>query len=278
MSPESAGSGAVWLDSLVFPNRDIEHFEKGIPSGWKTGGSSNWISVENHAEGNHAMVGWGGQGSKALRAGPVGLNTIQSLEFTRTVSEGRFVFWYWPALEPGEEFRFILQGDKIETYTEVFTATAKVNQDDLPVVAYPALHPDTIAVGASTSFDYRADYSQYGFGLDFVAPSGGGYVPLITTDRTDTNDQIKGFEGNYTTFTGTSASSPLAAGVGALLLSANPDLTAVQVRDIMQDTCEQIGNMPYRQPYDNDPNTNLYYGHGRINAGRAVNLANSLGL
>jgi subtilisin family serine protease len=143
------------------------------------------------------------------------------------------------------------------------------------VVAYPALHPDTIGVGASTNFDYRADYSRYGFGLDFVAPSGGGSESIYTTDRTDTSVQF-GDDGNYTYFSGTSAASPLAAAVGALMLSANPDLTAQEVRDIMQETCDPIGNAPYNEINDSGFNTNSYFGHGRINAGLAVTAAKEM--
>src|SRR5206468_2791910 len=50
-------------------------------------------------------------------------------------------------------------------------------------ISYPASHPNTIAVGASTDRDLRSDYSQYGAGLDFLAPSSGGWNGITTTDR-----------------------------------------------------------------------------------------------
>jgi subtilisin family serine protease len=273
----SSNRGTVWLDSVIFPDREIEGFEKGIPSGWKTTGSANWSSVQDGVDGNHAMTGWDGQHSRSVRAGSIGANQFCLLELTRTVREGSMQFWYWPAMESGEQFDFVIVQGSTEVYRETLTPDYRTQDyiPYIPVVAYPALHPDTIGVGASTNFDYRADYSRYGFGLDFVAPSGGGSESIYTTDRTDTSVQF-GDDGNYTYFSGTSAASPLAAAVGALMLSANPDLTAQEVRDIMQETCDPIGNAPYNEINDSGFNTNSYFGHGRINAGLAVTAAKEM--
>jgi subtilisin family serine protease len=43
-----------------------------------------------------------------------------------------------------------------------------------------AQHPDVICVGASTSEDDHADYSNTGPQLDVVAPSNGGYYPIVS--------------------------------------------------------------------------------------------------
>ena len=72
----------------------------------------------------------------------------------------------------------------------------------------------------------------------------------MTTDRTDTagyHQVTTASGGDYTTldggssFGGTSAATPLAAGIGALLLSRNPGLTAADVRSIMQNTADKVG-------------------------------------
>ena len=55
--------------------------------------------------------------------------------------------------------------------------------------------------------------------------------------------------------------TPLAAGVAALVLQKHPDWTAAQVLQRLRDTCD----MPAAFPIPNDR-----YGHGRINAYRAV--------
>jgi hypothetical protein len=89
---------------------------------------------------------------------------------------------------------------------------------------------------------------------------------------------------NYkNSFGGTSSAAPLTAGVAALLLSANPDLTWVQVRQILIDTSIQIdlGNAdPVGQWIDTDGDGNVdfsqWYGYGRINAQNAVQEALNL--
>lgn len=70
-----------------------------------------------------------------------------------------------------------------------------------------------ISVGASTNFDERANYSNFGSQLIIVAPSDGGSLGIITTDRTGNNGYVSGDYVNG--FGGTSSATPLAAGIGA---------------------------------------------------------------
>src|SRR5699024_7395554 len=62
-------------------------------------------------------------------------------------------------------------------------------------------------------------------------------------------------------------SSPIVAGVAALVFAANPDLTALQVKDILKNTADDIYHIPYNQPYEG------LLGTGRVNAYRAVMTA-----
>jgi subtilisin family serine protease len=115
-----------------------------------------------------------------------------------------------------------------------------------------ASHPDVIAVGRST---YRDEDDGSGFGpeLAFLAP---GVDVLLPS------------QGNrYRTTTGTSFAAPCAAGVAALILSANPSLTRAQVRQILADTCDKVGSLPYAG------GRNERFGFGRINAAAAVRAA-----
>lgn len=130
-----------------------------------------------------------------------------------------------------------------------------------------ALHPDVIAVAASNSLDKRSWYSNYGPELAICAPSNGSPGRgIVTTDRRG----VKGYSsGDYTSdFGGTSSATPLAAGLAALILSVNPELTAAEVKRIMMDTADKIN--PENGEYV-DGHSHLY-GHGRINAQRAVAL------
>ena len=145
-------------------------------------------------------------------------------------------------------------------------------------VAYPARDPHAIAVGASTDQGELAYYSNVGKQLAFVAPSNGGVRGIYTTDVSAPNRGFNigraaagGADGLHTNeFGGTSSATPLAAGVAALILSVRPDLTAGQVRQVMQQTCDKIGA-------DHDANGHSRnFGYGRINAAKALKAAQAL--
>jgi subtilisin-like proprotein convertase family protein/subtilisin family serine protease len=133
-----------------------------------------------------------------------------------------------------------------------------------PAVQSAAIE-SVIAVGASDNFDLRSDYSQYGPEIDFLAPSNGGSLAITTTDRLGPNGYNGLFDQNYTNnFGGTSSATPLAAGVGALILSADPTLTVTDLRHLMRGNADKIGANPYVSGF------NTKYGYGRINAAQAV--------
>ena len=111
-------------------------------------------------------------------------------------------------------------------------------------------HPNVIAVGRSRRNDCE-DNSAHGAQLAFLAPG----VDVVSTAS----------GGGTRTWTGTSFAAPLAAGVGALVLGINPDLTAADVRRIMCDTCDKVGGASYNAAGRNDD-----YGFGRVSAFRAV--------
>lgn len=69
---------------------------------------------------------------------------------------------------------------------------------------------------------------------------------------------------------GTSASSPIAAGLAALIYSINPNFTAQEVKDIIKNTADDIYHIPENQPYIGQ------LGTGRINAFRAVKTADCI--
>jgi hypothetical protein len=148
----------------------------------------------------------------------------------------------------------------------VFCATGN---NGLASIAFPAHHRDAIAVGASNDLGKRAQYSNYGEGISFVAPGGEVDADRQAITTTDVSLPNKGFNltGDYTdTFEGTSSATPLAAAVAALMLAANPRLTRTQVRDILRSTADKIDPTGggYQQGYSHQ------YGYGRVNAFAAV--------
>lgn len=134
-----------------------------------------------------------------------------------------------------------------------------------PDSLYPASYLKTIAVGAATDADLRSDYSGYAGHLDFLAPSNGGWNDIATLDPVGV---IGWTPGDYKmNFGGTSAATPLAAGIAALMLSVNPTLTEAEIRNIMHATCEKVGGVTYVA------GTHPEYGYGRVNAAMAVESA-----
>jgi subtilisin family serine protease len=76
-------------------------------------------------------------------------------------------------------------------------------------------------------------------------------------------------------FGGTSSAAPGVAGVVALIVSANPALRREQVMDIIRRTCDKIGDPAVEGQlarYDANGHSHAY-GYGRVNAERAVLLA-----
>ena len=134
-------------------------------------------------------------------------------------------------------------------------------------VAFPANIDSVIAVGATTDWDYRSHYAQYGNALDLVAPSNGGFAGVTTTDTPGADGVAAG---DYTAlFGGTSAAAPLTAGIAALLLSRNPDFTSGDIRAILQNTTDKVGGDVGGTEYDVN-GFNEFYGFGRVNAQAAV--------
>lgn len=270
----NTGADTVWLDNIVFPNGTIESFEEGgLPPGWTTGGHAPWFNVVDGVLGNHALTGWTGPGSHSLRAGHITHNQSNYVEVTTDLDRGTLRFWAWTESEAGQNpngefqgsdvFHFLVDGTEID-----FDFGVPILETN---VAYPANHPMTFAVGASTDFDFRSDYSQFGGALDFVAPSDGGNASITTTDRTgaDGYNAATGADGDYAyDFGGTSAATPLASGVAALVLSTNPYLTLADLRALLRSTCDHIG-----EAYYDDTGFNPFYGYGRLNAERAVKRA-----
>jgi hypothetical protein len=109
-------------------------------------------------------------------------------------------------------------------------------------------HPDVIIVSATDQADGLAVFSNYGRAVDVAAPG----VDILTTDL-----------GGYGTISGTSFSAPMTAGVLGLIWSVNPLLPPRAVEVILAITGDDLGEVG-----EDD-----VYGHGRINAATAAQLA-----
>jgi subtilisin family serine protease len=166
----------------------------------------------------------------------------------------------------------------------LLAATANQNQNG---IAFPASNSNVIAVGASspcdqrkspTSCDGETDWgSNFGVGLDIVAPG----VLIATTDISGVAGYSSTFPGtriisnDYIYFNGTSAATPHAAGVVALILSIRPCLTQAQARQALESSAEKIRSgtlYNYTANVAGQPNGtwNNEVGYGRVNAQQAL--------
>lgn len=163
--------------------------------------------------------------------------------------------------------------------------------------------PGVLTVGASDRNDLQANYSPTSNPnspnnqlLDIVAPSHRAYSHQISGEtlecwsidlpnnfgdnpvkRTDggtlpvISSQLPNSGVNYLSYTGrvggTSFACAEVAGVAALILSVNPNLTQMQVFNILTSTANKVGGYVYTNGFSNQ------MGYGRLNAGGAVNVA-----
>jgi subtilisin family serine protease len=120
----------------------------------------------------------------------------------------------------------------------------------------PAALPQAIAVGASTPTDQIADFSNSGGALSVAAPG----VDILSLRG---GNRVKGkvVHGPYTRLSGTSMAAPHVAGLAAVLLSSQPELSPDEVRWHLELNADQPGYPGYEGRA-----WNPYFGWGRINA------------
>lgn len=140
--------------------------------------------------------------------------------------------------------------------------------------------PGVIAIGATNNKGERSNYSNYGSAVDVVTPSNdtrAGYLAIDTTDRTGANGYAAGdYTGTGATgFGGTSSATPLASGIGALVLDRANTLgvaiTPTQLRGLIRNSTDLIGGAVY----DINSGKNIEFGYGRLNAYTAVSGVNT---
>ncbi|MGB0295162.1 MAG: fibronectin type III domain-containing protein, partial [Flavobacteriaceae bacterium] len=126
-------------------------------------------------------------------------------------------------------------------------------------VGFPANLASVMAVGAVDGAGEISVYSNQGPTLDITAPSNTNngsvfYHGIRTLDR----EGSAGYSNGATTggFGGTSAATPIAAGVAALILAVDPSLTKTQVEEVMYNSAKDLG----------DPGFDNTFGHGVVNA------------
>ncbi len=151
-----------------------------------------------------------------------------------------------------------------------------------------------ISIGASDDANTRTPYSTSGANVLVTAPAGASLLDqnderpgngVLTTDRTGSEgyNKLAGASGDFAfNFNGTSAASPVASGVIALVLEANPNLGYRDVQEILAHSARFVdsGSTTWTRTH---PSADLWnggsalfsrgYGFGDIDAHGAVRLA-----
>ncbi|MHA1994761.1 MAG: S8 family serine peptidase [Candidatus Hodarchaeales archaeon] len=114
-------------------------------------------------------------------------------------------------------------------------------------VTYPGNYSEVIAVSATTSTQDIADFSAYGAQNEICAPGHEVY-------------SITGYETTVVLGSGTSYATPLVSGSIALMLSLNPSLTNEEIRMILHESANDLG----------DEGKDHIYGYGLLNITSAL--------
>lgn len=134
----------------------------------------------------------------------------------------------------------------------VFVAAA--GNDNVETKHYPAAYDNVIAVASTDAADLKSSFSNYGSWIDVSAP-GSGILSTVAN----------GSSGAYTSYNGTSMSTPMVAGLVALMLSENPNLTPQAVTQILKSTADPLESVTGQSA--------VYAGKlgtGRVNALKAI--------
>ena len=119
---------------------------------------------------------------------------------------------------------------------------------------YPSSYPGVISVGATGYYNQPTYFSTFNGNVILSAPG----LNICNTGRAQV----------FACANGTSASSPIVAGAAAMVLSANSDLTADQVKAILIASASPAPGKQAGQRED-------HYGYGILNIARALQMAST---
>eukprot|EP01126_Amoeba_proteus_P057016 TRINITY_DN7231_c0_g2_i1.p1 TRINITY_DN7231_c0_g2~~TRINITY_DN7231_c0_g2_i1.p1 ORF type:complete len:496 (-),score=100.58 TRINITY_DN7231_c0_g2_i1:16-1503(-) len=126
----------------------------------------------------------------------------------------------------------------------------------------------SILIGSSLGTGQPDYHSEPCAALMAVTPGGGLNSKIVTSDLLGVNGLNQ--KGDCTAFTGTSASCPMAAGVVALILSANPSLTWLEVQYVLREAAYK--HIEHKSWIQNKAGIwhSVHFGFGLLDADRAV--------
>ncbi len=208
--------------------------------------------------------------------------TIRAFEYAKNQG-AKIISNSWGTENVSEAVAQEFQNLKDQNIT-IFFASGNDGIDlDTPFITDESELPSVIGVGATNELNKVASYSNYGTNIDILAP-GGEFIGLLGLDDTgskgvyfDTYVFSNGYElyldADHAFVNGTSFACPLAAGVAALMLSVNQNLTPDQIEEILIATAEKIED---DYVYYDQNGFNIKRAYGKIDAQKAVLMAKDL--
>ncbi|WP_338764449.1 S8/S53 family peptidase [Bernardetia sp. ABR2-2B] len=125
--------------------------------------------------------------------------------------------------------------------------------DGQNLAQFPASYDGVLSVGSTTARDEISSFTNYDYSVDILSPGS----DIYTTAHSDANN------GEYGATSGTSFSAPIVAGAAALVWSHRPELTPVQIGELMRITSDPLDDRF-------EPQYNGKVGRGRMNMLRAL--------
>jgi len=150
-------------------------------------------------------------------------------------------------------------------YDQNVIIVAAAGNENEPSISYPAAYDECIAVGAVRYDKTRAPYSNYGAGIELMAPggdisidqNGDGYADGVLQQTFTIEGDPTSF--SYLRFEGTSMATPHVTGIVALMLSHG--ISGIEnIRNILHFTAEDLGA----------PGYDTQYGYGLVDAAAAL--------
>ncbi|UYZ61767.1 S8 family serine peptidase [Hymenobacter weizhouensis] len=274
-------SGRLWRNAREIPANNLDDDQNGYVddiNGWSfVDETANLTDDVGHGTNVTGIIGASGNNS----VGYAGVNWGCKLMTCKALDDknnGFYSWWikaiYYAVNNGARVINMSLGGtsssqamqDAVDYATQrgVVVVACMMNANS-STVYYPAGLTGVIAVGSTNPDDTRSSPffwnassgSSFGPHVSVVAP--GNYIYGLH-HRSDNN---------YNTYWGgTSQAAPHVAGLASLLLTLKPQLTPAQVKTTLQSTADDlVGN-----PAEDTPGWDQYYGHGRINAARALSF------
>lgn len=235
---------------------------------WESENGTIWDASSHgtHVNGCAAATGNNGKGvsgvgwtlrHRMVRSGGVASEIVDAMWMLSELGEGDRIFsiqWVPDGSETTQQF-WDDESQELVTDWDVLifmSAGNRITNPDYRDYDYIIIVGGTELNGSVESVWYDNDdnSSKIGAMIDIMAPAKNVYSTRSSADNA------------YGTSSGTSYSSPLAAGLAALIWSYNPNLSGTQVRDLIFQGCSSFSG------YDEAD-----HGHGRINVFNSLALA-----